>query len=64
MFETAGYKYIVIRSFEEFKIEMNNYIANTKEWTRKYVASSHVEIVQASEQREKEKFYKIIGKKK
>lgn len=64
IFEAAGYKYIVIRSFEEFKDEINDYIAHTAEHTRKYVASAHVEIVQAAEQREKEKFYKIIGKKK
>lgn len=64
IFEAAGYKYIVIRSFEEFKDKINDYIAHTAEHTRKYVASAHVEIVQAAEQREKEKFYKIIGKKK
>ena len=64
MFESAGYKYNVIRSFEEFKMTINGYIFHVDEQKRKYLASAHVEIVQASEQREKEKFYKIIGKKK
>lgn len=64
MFEAAGYKYIVTRSFEEFKEEINDYIGHVTEWYCKSVTSAHVEITKAAEQREKEKFYKIIGKKK
>lgn len=63
MFEAAGYKYIIVRSFEEFKSAIDEYISNIEVNVRVGVASSHVEIVQAAEQREKEKFYKIIGKK-
>ena len=63
MFEAAGYKYIVVRSFEDFKSAIDEYISNIEAHVRIGVASSHVEIVQAAEKREKEKFYKIIGKK-
>ncbi len=63
IFEAAGNKYVVIRSFEEFKRVMNEYISYVSDIERKHIASTHVEIVQAAEQREKEKFYKIIGKK-
>ena len=63
IFEAAGNKYVVIRSFEEFKRVMNEYISYVSDIERKHIASTHVEIVQAAEQREKEEFYKIIGKK-
>lgn len=63
MFEAAGYYYGVIRSFEEFRSLVSFYISNSDADMRRDIASTHVEITQAAEQREKEKFYKIIGKK-
>ena len=63
MFEAAGYKYIIVRSFEEFKSAIDEYISNIEVHVMVGVAYSHVEIVHAAEKREKEKFYKIIGKK-
>lgn len=64
MFEAACYKYIVVRDFDGFRREVNDYIAHVKETVRRVVAATHVEIAQAAEEREKEKFYKIIRKKK
>jgi len=63
MFESAGYYYGVIRSFEEFCSLVNFYISNSNADLRRDIASTHVEITKAAEQREKKKFYKIIGKK-
>lgn len=63
MFEAAQYKYVVIRTFEEFKNCINNWISTVNPYFRKRIASAHVEIMQAAEQREKEKFYKIINGK-
>ena len=63
MFETAGYKYVVVRSFDEFQKEMNDYIGRMLPWTCKIMSVTHAEITKAAEAREKEKFYKIIGKK-
>lgn len=62
IFEAAGNKYIIVRSFEEFKEEINDYIAHVDKSERRYIATAHVEITKAAEQREKEKFYKVIGK--
>ena len=63
MFEAAENMYVVVRSFEQFRKEINAYIGHIPDTLRRMVAGAHVEIKQASEQKEKEKFYKIIGKK-
>lgn len=63
MFMAAGYAYEVIRSFEAFRQLVNLYIGYIPEMLRREVAATHVEIKQAAEQKEKERFYKIIGKK-
>ena len=63
MFETADYKYVVVRGLEEFCHIMNCYIEMATQWMRRKVAATHVEIVKAAEKREKEKFYRIINGK-
>lgn len=63
MFEAARYKYVIVRSFEEFKKTINDYIGQIIVTHRQIIASAHVEITKAAEQREREKFYKVIGKK-
>lgn len=63
MFEAAQYKYVIIRTFEEFKNYITYWIITVDPYFRKNIAAAHVEIVKEAEQREKEKFYKIIGKK-
>ena len=63
MFETADYMYVVVKGLDEFRHIMNCYIEMATQWMRRKVAAAHVEIVKAAEEREKERFYKIIGKK-
>lgn len=63
MFETASYRYEVVRSFDTFRNVVNEYIGNVRDWRRKMIASAHVEIEQASMEREREKFKKMISKK-
>lgn len=63
IFESAGYSYSLVRSFEQFKREISLWIAWALPDDRRKISAAHVEITQAAEQREKEKFYKIIGKK-
>jgi len=63
MFEAAGYRYTVVRSLDEFRKLVAEYVGNVDVWRRKLIASAHVEITKAAEQREREKFYKVIGKK-
>lgn len=62
IFEAAGYMYVIIRSKEQFKEVINNYIAHVAPVRRQSIASAHVEIVQAKERKEKAHFYKVIGK--
>ena len=63
MLEAAWYGYVVVKSLDDFRSVVNAYISNATTFTRQHIAAAHVEITQAAEQREKEKFYKIIGKK-
>ncbi len=63
IFESAGYMYVIIRSFEQFRKVVDGYISHVTGARRKEIAAAHVEIVKASEQREREHFYKVIGKK-
>lgn len=63
MIEAAGYKYVVVRRLEEFVIVIRKYIDNAPTQLKKNISSVHAEITKAAEEREKEKFYKVIGKK-
>ena len=63
MFESAGYKYVVVRTLDDGKKVANDWIAHVTADRRRNIASVHVEIIKAQDQREKELFYKIIGKK-
>lgn len=63
MIEAAGYKYVVVRRLEEFVIVIRKYIDNAPTQLKKNISSVHAEITRAAEEREKEKFYKVIGKK-
>ena len=64
MFEASFHKYVVVRSLDEFIEVIHEYIGYTADWLRDSIDNAHREIVKAAEQREKEKFYKVIGKRK
>ena len=61
-FTAAGYGYVVVRCFDDFRKIINDYIAHVPESIRIEVASAHVEIEQERTAREKKKFLKVIGK--
>lgn len=63
MFEAAGYCYKIVRSLEEFITLMNVWIGEADRSIKRSVIKAHAEIIKAREEKEKEKFYKIIGKK-
>lgn len=63
MFRAAGYEYEVVKYFDEFQALINTWIEHVEADLRRKVAATHVEITKAEEQREKEKFYKIINGK-
>lgn len=63
MFEAAGYAYVVIRSFDEFRLYVSAYILASFEGVRDNIAEAHKELTAEQEEREKEHFMKVIGKK-
>lgn len=63
MFVAAGYEYVVVRSFEEFKSVITDWIAHVIIARKRVVKEIYNEIVKEQEERERKRFYKIIGKK-
>ena len=63
MYEAAGNKYIIVRSFEQFKDDITVYMKHVKDCIHHDVDLAYKLITKAAEQREREKFYKVIGKK-
>lgn len=63
IFEAAGYIYTVMRSFEEFQIYINNWIKELPHEISGYIIDVYKAVIHEREEKEKEKFYKIIGKK-
>ena len=63
MFEAAGYSYHVVRTFDDFRLLMMQYIGLAYDGYKKDVKAAHKAVKEAAEQREKEKFLKVIGKK-
>lgn len=63
MFEAADYKYVIVRSFEDFEKEIKDYIAHVNHDLLYYISLIHKGIVRNAEAKEREKFYKVIGKK-
>lgn len=62
IFRAAGYEYETVRYFDEFKSLAITWIEHVEANRRRMVSVAHSEITKAAEQREKDKFYKIIGK--
>ena len=63
MFEAAGYMYVVVRNLEGFQKTINSYIYRTPKDILIYVSEAHCKIKKAAEAKEREHFYKVIGKK-
>lgn len=63
MFEAAGYMYVVIRDFYEFYGLIKNYIDDVDLMVRERITDTSIEIDIAAAAKEREKFYKVIGKK-
>lgn len=62
MFESAGYKYVIVRDFDTFRKEVNDYIAHVFQRLRRNIASAHVEIEQEAREREVARFKKFLKK--
>lgn len=62
-FETAGYGYYIIRSLEQFRLLMITYINMAHDGLKAEILSKHKELTDEVSRKEREHFYKVIGKK-
>ena len=63
MFEAAGYRYILIRNKERFMFAINAWISHAHTLTKNRVFDTYMNIKREAEAKEREHFYKVIGKK-
>lgn len=63
MFEAAGYKYVIVRTLDEFKDCINQYMASVTACCKNKIAKAHEELIKAQDARELAYFKKVIGKK-
>lgn len=63
MFLAAGNDYRVIRTFEDFRILIDNWIRCVSKRTQKNIEEAYKFIESEKAKREKRKFYKLIGEK-
>ena len=63
MLNAAWYEYKLVRSLDEFRDVVNDYVDRMSYCWRTAIAAAHVEIEEARRERELAKFNKMIGKK-
>lgn len=63
MFEAAGYKYVIVRTLEEFKSVVNEYLSFVEAWCDSNICETHQALIKAQDARELAYFKKVIGKK-
>lgn len=63
MFEAAGYSYHIVKSLEQFRLLVMWYINMSYEGVRTAITETHKQLVKEAEDKEREHFYKVIGKK-
>lgn len=63
MFEAAGYSYHIVKSFEEFRLLVIWYINMAYEGYKKDITETYKKLQKEAEDKEREHFYKVIGKK-
>ena len=61
--EAAGYGYRIVRSREEFRVLIISYIMTAYDGVKTMIKLEHKCIEEESAKKEKEHFYKVIGKK-
>lgn len=63
MFEAAGYMYRIVRSLEDFRDLIMIYLEDVDPEVERNIYRTDYMITKAAEAKEREKFYKVIGKK-
>ena len=62
-FEAAGYRYEVVRNLDRFQNLIKEYVYHVPSDRLDFVLATHRKVQAAAEAKEREKFYKVIGKK-
>ena len=63
MFEAAGYKYVIVRTLDEFKSVVNEYLSFVEAWCDSNICDTHQALIKAQDARELAYFKKVVGKK-
>ena len=63
MYEAADYRYVVIRDKDSFMNTINTWIAHANVPTKNRIFNAYTDIKKAAEAKEREHFYKVIGRK-
>lgn len=61
MFQAAGFMYLVVRSLDEFRLHVNDWMRHVPEYIREAVASAYRQL--ADEDLQREKLQRIINRK-
>ena len=62
-FTAAGSIYLVIRNIDDFRRAVNNWLHNTPYDLKVAISNTHKLVMEEREAREREHFYKVLGKK-
>lgn len=63
IFKTACYEYRIVRSLDDFKRVIRNYLFGADSFVCDRIIKASDEITKAADEKEREHFYKVIGKK-
>ena len=63
MFQAAGFMYLVVRSLDEFRLHVNDWMKHVPEYIQEAVASAYRQLMDEDLQRQREKLQRIINKK-
>lgn len=62
-FMTARYEYKIVRTFEEFQVIINKWMASVPSNIIRDIKQAYADLSEYKAAKEREKFYKVIGKK-
>lgn len=63
MFQAAGFMYLVVRSLDEFRLHVNDWMKHVPEYIQEAVASAYRQLMDEDLQRQRAKLQRIINKK-
>ena len=64
MFQAAGFMYLVVRSLDEFRVHVNDWVKHVPEYIQEAVASAYKQLADNDLQRQRDKLQRIIKNRK